>query len=73
MKAYLRTRHARISMPIPFESVFLQNASAFKCAYVMLIMATYWVTEAMPLAITSLLPVALLPLFGKYVTGWQSS
>ena len=30
----------------------------------MVIMATFWVTEALPLAITSLLPVALLPLLG---------
>lgn len=37
---------------------------AFKCAYVMLIMASFWVTEALPLAVTSLLPVALLPLLG---------
>ena len=42
--------------------IFLQ---AFKCAYVMLLMATFWVTEALPLAITSLIPVAILPLFGK--------
>ena len=55
-----------VCIHVHIESLFLQNASAFKCAYVMLIMATYWVTEAMPLAITSLLPVALLPLFGKY-------
>ena len=36
----------------------------FKCAYVMVIMAVFWVTEALPLAITSLIPVALLPLLG---------
>jgi len=28
------------------------------------IMATWWVTEAAPLAVTSLLPLALLPPFG---------
>jgi sodium-dependent dicarboxylate transporter 2/3/5 len=38
---------------------------AMQCAYVMLLMAAFWVTEALPLAITSLLPVILLPLFGK--------
>ena len=37
----------------------------FKCAYVMLIMATFWATEALPLAITSLIPIVLLPLLGK--------
>eukprot|EP00093_Oithona_nana_P012600 12600.XXX_550263_555416_1 [CDS] Oithona nana genome sequencing. len=34
----------------------------------MVIMATFWVTEALPLAITSLLPVALLPLLGIMTT-----
>ena len=36
----------------------------FKCAWVLVIMASYWVTEALPLAITSLIPVALLPTLG---------
>ena len=40
----------------------------FKCAYVMVIMATFWVTEAIPLAITSLLPVALFPMLGTIST-----
>ena len=40
----------------------------FKCAYVMVIMAVFWVTEALPLAITSLIPVALLPILGKLRT-----
>ena len=37
----------------------------FQCAWVLVIMASYWVTEALPLAITSLIPVALLPTLGK--------
>jgi len=32
-----------------------------KCAYVILIMAVYWCTEALPMAVTALLPVALMP------------
>ena len=36
-----------------------------QCAYVLVIMAAYWVTEALPLAITSIIPIILLPLFGK--------
>ncbi len=31
-------------------------------------MAAYWVTEAVPLAITSLVPVVLIPLFGIMTT-----
>ncbi|KAI4898728.1 hypothetical protein NFI96_024107, partial [Prochilodus magdalenae] len=34
------------------------------CAYVILMMAVYWCTEALPLAVTALLPALLFPLFG---------
>ncbi|XP_041060636.1 solute carrier family 13 member 3-like [Carcharodon carcharias] len=35
-----------------------------KCLYVILLMATYWCTEALPIAVTSLLPISLFPLLG---------
>ena len=35
-----------------------------RCAYAVLIMAVYWVTEAVPIAATAFLPVILLPLMG---------
>ncbi|XP_055508158.1 solute carrier family 13 member 3 [Leucoraja erinacea] len=35
-----------------------------KCLYVILLMALYWCTEALPIAVTSLLPISLFPLFG---------
>ncbi|XP_043946234.1 solute carrier family 13 member 3 isoform X2 [Protopterus annectens] len=35
-----------------------------KCLYVVLLMAMYWCTEALPLAVTSLLPVVLFPFLG---------
>uniref|UniRef100_A0A7M4EN40 Solute carrier family 13 member 5 n=1 Tax=Crocodylus porosus TaxID=8502 RepID=A0A7M4EN40_CROPO len=35
-----------------------------RCGYVIILMAVYWCAEVIPLAITSLLPVVLFPLFG---------
>ncbi|OCT62299.1 hypothetical protein XELAEV_180433842mg, partial [Xenopus laevis] len=35
-----------------------------KCLYVVLLMAFYWCTEALPLAVTALLPIVLFPLMG---------
>lgn len=40
---------------------FYQEA---RCAYCILIMAVYWVTEVVELAVTALLPLVLFPLFG---------
>uniref|UniRef100_A0A2K6A185 Solute carrier family 13 member 5 n=1 Tax=Mandrillus leucophaeus TaxID=9568 RepID=A0A2K6A185_MANLE len=34
-----------------------------RCAYVIILMAIYWCTEVIPLAVTSLMPVLLFPLF----------
>ncbi|XP_070983234.1 Na(+)/citrate cotransporter-like isoform X2 [Oncorhynchus clarkii lewisi] len=34
------------------------------CAYVIILMAVYWCTEALPLAVTALLPAVLFPMFG---------
>ncbi|KAM7412902.1 hypothetical protein PAMA_020335 [Pampus argenteus] len=35
-----------------------------ECAYVIILMAVYWCTEVLPLAVTALLPALLFPLFG---------
>lgn len=40
------------------------NKSVTYCFAIALLMAIWWITEAIPLAVTALLPVALFPLFG---------
>lgn len=35
-----------------------------ECAYILLLMATFWVTEVIPLSMTAMLPAILFPLFG---------
>lgn len=54
-----------ILTPFVFSPVFLlNNTPAYRCMYVVLIMAVYWVSEALPLPITSMLPMVLFPLMG---------
>lgn len=47
-------------LPLPLVSPTLEA----KCGYVVILMAFYWCTECMPLAVTSLLPLVLLPMMG---------
>ncbi|XP_071481195.1 Na(+)/citrate cotransporter-like [Diadema antillarum] len=54
-----------ILVPIVFSPVAIvfNNAIGYT-AYSILIMAAYWMTECIPLAATSLLPIFLFPVFG---------
>jgi len=55
--------------PLVLSLVFLAgNEPWVRVIYVSLIMATYWASEALPLAVTSLIPVAAFPLLGIETT-----
>ncbi len=45
------------------------SASAMKVAALTALMATWWITEAIPIPVTSLLPIVLLPLLGVSNSG----
>ncbi|XP_062867103.1 solute carrier family 13 member 5a [Trichomycterus rosablanca] len=47
-------------LPLPL----VVGTTEASCAYVIGLMAVYWCTEVLPLAVTALLPAVLFPLFG---------
>uniref|UniRef100_W5NFY7 Solute carrier family 13 member 1 n=1 Tax=Lepisosteus oculatus TaxID=7918 RepID=W5NFY7_LEPOC len=47
-------------LPLPL----LIKTKVAECAFTMFVIAIYWLTEAMPLAVTSLIPALFFPLFG---------
>ncbi|XP_025089776.1 solute carrier family 13 member 2-like [Pomacea canaliculata] len=49
-----------VLLPLPL----IINTQEAKCAYVIFVMAALWITEALPMAVTSLLPVVLFPMMG---------
>jgi sodium-dependent dicarboxylate transporter 2/3/5 len=58
-----------------FGQLIMQQTGtdAAKCAYVLCLMGIFWVFEFIPLAVTSLFPVALFPLLGLMSTAEVSS
>ncbi|KAH7960588.1 hypothetical protein HPB49_021366 [Dermacentor silvarum] len=44
--------------------LYFHNKVPSWCGYCMLLMAVYWATEALPLAVTAVLPIVLFPLTG---------
>jgi len=40
-----------------------------RTGYVVILMAIFWMTEALPICITSLIPIALFPILGVASTG----
>ncbi|CAH1800554.1 unnamed protein product [Owenia fusiformis] len=54
-----------VLLPIPI----IINTEPSRAGYLLLWMATWWVTECVPIAVTSLLPVVILPLMGVMKPG----
>ncbi|XP_035998851.1 solute carrier family 13 member 2 [Fundulus heteroclitus] len=52
-------------LPLPL----VVPTSEAKCGYAIILMALYWCTECMPLAVTALLPVVLFPMMGIMKAG----
>ncbi|XP_017020528.1 protein I'm not dead yet 2-like [Drosophila kikkawai] len=57
-----------VIIPILTSPIFIlgiqQNKKEYKCFYMIVTMALLWITEAIPIYVTALLPVAFLPLTG---------
>jgi len=69
-KSTLTQQLALVIAPIISLSIILfvdldpENKAVTYCLAIALLMAIWWITEAIPLAVTALLPVALFPIFG---------
>ncbi|XP_028277019.1 solute carrier family 13 member 2 [Parambassis ranga] len=54
-----------VFLPLPLAV----PSSEARCGYAIILMALYWCTECMPLAVTALLPVVLFPMMGIMKAG----
>lgn len=58
-----------VLIPIFFLPLVLYvDTKESRCAYVVCLMSTFWMTNAVPLPVTALLPVVLFPLLGVLAT-----
>ncbi|XP_017276873.1 solute carrier family 13 member 2 [Kryptolebias marmoratus] len=67
---YHRNYFIIVITPLAFLTLPLASpTSEARCGYVIILMALYWCTECMPLAVTALLPVVLFPMMGIMKAG----
>lgn len=52
-----------LAFVLPCELIAIGTPEA-RCAYVIIVVAILWVTEALPIAVTALMPIFLLPMLG---------
>ncbi|XP_061189812.1 Na(+)/citrate cotransporter-like isoform X2 [Saccostrea echinata] len=49
---------------LPLSMVLNSESKATRCGYTMIVMAVLWLTEALPIPVTALLPIFMLPMLG---------
>nr|AKN21485.1 slc13a-6 [Schmidtea mediterranea] len=52
-----------ISIPILFLPMTFSGNKPLQCGYIIIIVGLFWITEVMDIAVTSLIPVVLFPIF----------
>merc|ERR1711899_339234 len=60
-RSYVLVTAPLVLLPVAFSN---GGSEEMRCAYVVLLMAAYWMTEALPIPVTSLIPMVLFPLLG---------
>uniref|UniRef100_A0A1I8ALT0 Solute carrier family 13 member 1 n=1 Tax=Steinernema glaseri TaxID=37863 RepID=A0A1I8ALT0_9BILA len=63
IRIVLTSAYHIIRITLSLRSI-ISNSQEAKCAYVVLVMGLFWMTEILPLAVTALLPVIMYPLLG---------
>ncbi|VDL79126.1 unnamed protein product [Nippostrongylus brasiliensis] len=53
-----------LATPLVFSPLALSSEKEWRCAFCVCVMAIYWMTEVLPLAVTAMLPVILFPFTG---------
>ncbi|WKY06055.1 hypothetical protein Q1695_006336 [Nippostrongylus brasiliensis] len=53
-----------LAAPLVFSPLALSSEKEWRCAFCVCVMAIYWMTEVLPLAVTAMLPVILFPFTG---------
>lgn len=49
---------------LPLPLVTNSESKATRCGYTVIVMAVLWLTEALPIPVTSLVPIFMLPMLG---------
>lgn len=63
VKNTIKSQHQKVYKSLNYIYFHICSQVA-QCAFVLLLMAVYWMTEVIPLSMTAMLPAILFPFFG---------